>query len=265
MLHREEPDGLVVITQPAHAWVSAQLARAWGNDQFGAVVPWEEVCLGAEQHDIGWTAWEAAPTLNPATGRPHRFLQLPRQTHLAIWSSAAALASTQSRYAALLVSLHGAGLYERHDATNDAPEDVRAVRAFLDDAHAFQEATLATLRADPHYAPYATPAIMARNRRLVGVWDHLSLALCMGLRHERTVGNVPTAGGVTTLTLAPIDGDPTRVTVTPWPFRQASVTLTGEGRRLPETFTDEATMRAALARAPWVTLTMRLSPVGDER
>jgi len=25
----------VVVTQPAHAWLSGQLARAWGNERFG--------------------------------------------------------------------------------------------------------------------------------------------------------------------------------------------------------------------------------------
>jgi hypothetical protein len=63
-----------------------------------------------------------------------------------------------------------------------------------------------------------------------------------------------------TLTLAPVDGDPTRVTVAPWPFRTETVTLTCEGRRLPQTFTDEAAMRAALDAAPWVTIVTHLEP-----
>ena len=54
MLHRADPDGPIVITQPAHAWVSGQLAQAWGNESFGEFAPREEVCLAAEQHDIGW-------------------------------------------------------------------------------------------------------------------------------------------------------------------------------------------------------------------
>jgi hypothetical protein len=41
---------------------------AWGNKDFGAVAPFEDVCLAAEQHDIGWLNWEAAPTLNRAPG-----------------------------------------------------------------------------------------------------------------------------------------------------------------------------------------------------
>jgi hypothetical protein len=50
MLYREETQGRIAITQPAHAWLSGQLARAWGNECFGEVAPWEEVCLGASAH-----------------------------------------------------------------------------------------------------------------------------------------------------------------------------------------------------------------------
>ena len=96
--------------------------------------------------------------------------------------------------------------------------------------------------------------------RLVGVWDGLSLALCMGLRERREFPNVPAAGDATTLTLTPVGGGPTEVAVTPWPFRGEAVTLVCEGRRLPETFADEQALRAALARAPWVTITTRLRP-----
>ena len=45
MLYRLEEQGRIAITQPTHAWLSGQLARAWGNERFGEVVPWEEVCL----------------------------------------------------------------------------------------------------------------------------------------------------------------------------------------------------------------------------
>ena len=115
MLHRADAAGLVVITQPAHAWVAGQLARAWGTARFPPPEPWEEVCVAAERHDDGWLAWEAAPTLNPATGRPFSFLELPRTEHLAIWSTAGPTVLALGRYPALLVSLHGTGLYERHD------------------------------------------------------------------------------------------------------------------------------------------------------
>lgn len=70
MLHRLSKHGLICITQPHHAWLSGQLARVWGNEQFGQFVPKEEVYFAAEQHDIGWLGWEQKPTLNPKTGYP---------------------------------------------------------------------------------------------------------------------------------------------------------------------------------------------------
>ncbi len=45
MLFREDPEGAIAISQPAHAWLTGQLARAWGNQQFGDFAPSEEVCL----------------------------------------------------------------------------------------------------------------------------------------------------------------------------------------------------------------------------
>ena len=123
MLHREDETGLILIGQPAHAWVSGQLARAWGNERFGRFEPWEEVCLAAEQHDIGMAAWDAAPGLNEASGLPYSFRELPRRTHPALWASAARLVLPQSRYAALLISLHGIGLYEPDDQPDVARSD----------------------------------------------------------------------------------------------------------------------------------------------
>ncbi len=109
MLHREDPEGLIVITQPMHGWVAAQLARHWGNERFGTVAPWEEVCLGAEQHDVGMTAWERAPRLNPATGRPHTFMNMPtRATRSRLDGRRAAGARAGAVYrAAHIVARHG--------------------------------------------------------------------------------------------------------------------------------------------------------------
>src|SRR5689334_14351618 len=106
VLYRQDPDGPVVIPQPAHAWVAGQLARAWGNARFPRPEPREAVCLAAERHDDGWLAWETAPTRDPETGLPFSFLTLPRREHLAIWSQAGPTVLSLGRYPALLVSLH---------------------------------------------------------------------------------------------------------------------------------------------------------------
>ena len=175
MLLRPDGDGVIAIGQPAHAWLSGQLARAWSDP----VEPWEEVCLAAEQHDAGMAAWERRPTLNPDTGLPRSFMELSLDEHLEIWWSAAPLVLAQSRYAALLVSMHGTALYERRDLSRLAPDDVERVRAFLDGQAELQARLLEDLRADPRTAAAATDEIVRRNQRLVWTWDSLSLGLLL--------------------------------------------------------------------------------------
>lgn len=257
MLHRQESAGLVVITQPTHSWVAGCIARAWG-EQFGSFAPREEVCLGAEQHDIGWVVWETAPTLNPKSGYPHNFIELPTETHTRIWSGAKQLALPFGRYAALLVSLHGTGLFERFRNWQESPASSQLVEAYLEQEYAFQEQLIANLQNDAYYTSYATPEVIKRNRSLVSIWDMLSLALCMGLREEKQFHQVPTAAGEITLTLTPIGNN--IIKVAPWVFQQHEVTLVYEGRLLQEKFIDEIAMRKALTNAEWVSITNTLIP-----
>jgi hypothetical protein len=246
MLHRKTADGTIVIAQPAHAWVSGQLARAWAEP----FEPWEEVCLAAEQHDVAWTSWERSPERDPETGLPYTFSALPRLRRLELWSGAAALLLPQSRYAALLVSLHGTLLVDRFPPGGG--EDVeRALAAYHEHEGEFQARVLGSLHGDPRYGTYATPAAIERNRELVFSWDGLSLALLHGVAEEQMA-----AGH----TLAPLGGDPERVAVSPWPFRGEAVTIACEGRLLRETFADERELRRGLAKAPWTTVETRLTP-----
>src|SRR5581483_9426650 len=128
MLLREDDRGVLAIGQPSHAWISAQLARAWGNAAFGDVHPYEEVCLAAEQHDIGMAGWDLEPSLNPQTQLPHSFIQMPLGVHIGLWGAAARRLLRQSRYAALLTSMHGVRLYEMRDVEKMADDDAAADR-----------------------------------------------------------------------------------------------------------------------------------------
>jgi hypothetical protein len=240
MLHRPGDGGTIVIAQPAHAWVSGQIARAWA----GPFRPHEEVCLAAEQHDIAWTDWERSPERDPQTGLPYTFSALPRVRRLELWSGAAALLLPQSRYAALLVSLHGTLLVERFPPVGG--EDVqRVLDDYLERERDFQADVLESLRGDPRYGAHAAPGAVELNRELVFTWDGLSLALLHGIRAEKAA-----AGH----TLVPVDGDPTRVAVSPWPFRADEVTLACEGRVLTAAYADERELRRGLAKAPWTTI-----------
>ena len=256
MLLRSDDDGVIAIGQPAHAWLSGQLARAWGNERFGAVEPREEVCLAAEQHDAGMAEWERRPERSPATGLPRSFMELELDAHLAIWWSAAPLVLSQSRYAALLVSLHGSALYERRDPARLAPADADRVRAFLAGQRELQERLLAGLRADSRTAAAADDRTVRRNRRLVWTWDSLSLGLLLGWAPFELAA-VPAAGDDITIA---VRGDAGAVRLDPWPFRADRVAVRCEGRRLTGRFDDTTAMRDALAAAPWVTLEFVLAP-----
>ena len=66
MILRPDGDGLLAIGQASHAWLSGQLARAW----VPRPEPFEEVCLGALQHDVGMAEWDLDPQRHPDTGLP---------------------------------------------------------------------------------------------------------------------------------------------------------------------------------------------------
>ena len=153
MLLRKDGLDVIAIPQPSHAWLSGQLARAWGNQSFAAPVPREELCLAAELHDIGWLSWEEAPLLDAGTGLPQEFFKVPPKSHIALWREGVRRAATFGRYCALLVSLHADTIYGRYfDFGKAAREDAEAVRAFLDEQHRLQARVAASLRASPEMA-----------------------------------------------------------------------------------------------------------------
>jgi Protein of unknown function (DUF3891) len=260
----------LIIGQPAHAWVSGQLARAWGNEAFPAPSPREPVCLAAEQHDVGWADADLAPLLGDG-GRPRSFIEYPRADHVAIWREAPRRLLAQSRYAALLVSLHGTSLYERIDPDGYEPDVAAAIRAYVAGQRELQAELAAGLDA----------AQVDRNRRLILAWDRLSLALCHG--NATALEDVPAADGAVTIRVEPspaagtssaaaaralVRDDhavppgaaTTAFTVAPWPFAAARVVAGCEARELPGTFADAAALHAALAAAPWVPLRFELRP-----
>ena len=137
MLLRQDSEGVIAISQPAHAWVAGQLARNWRQDDFVGVR--EEVCLAAEQHDLGFLAWEQAPTLNANTRLPCTFLEMPRAMHLGLWTAGIQAMLQFGRYPALLVSKHFAGLAQ-HAGLAGTKEEQRLTVEFLERQEAFQPA-----------------------------------------------------------------------------------------------------------------------------
>ncbi|HEX4767669.1 MAG TPA: DUF3891 family protein [Lichenihabitans sp.] len=249
MLLRKDNQRLILIPQPAHAWLAGQMARAWGNAEFGPPDPFEEVCAGVEQHDIGWQDRDQHPGFLAETGMPMQFPDVPAAEHTLFWADGVRRAASLGRYPALLVSLHGTTIYsEKFDMGKAAPADAAAARRFLDEQHSFQSAILASLRADPRTAASATPEAVERNRLLVAALDAVSLYACWGLEREVVIGKVPTHGPATRpLVLRPTS--PGEIAVDPWPFGPKRLVLAVEGRRLSPPFRSEEALLAAYAAA----------------
>ena len=209
VLHDDREGGIVCIGQASHAWISGQMARAWAEpfDRY------DEVCLAAEQHDVGMAEWDLAPALNPETGLPYGFTEMPFEMHSSLWLAAPRKLVTTSVYAAALVSLHGTRLYELREPTPEVREHLGRQEEFRRGL-GFERAEL---------EPAST---------LVWIWDYLSLALILGWEGE--VEGLAAGGG----------------TVSPWPFREDTVGFLCDARRLRGRFSDEEEMQAALTAAP---------------
>ena len=233
----------LAISQPAHAWISGQLLRAWA-----APLP-EPVLLAAEQHDIGWLDWETNPGFDPATGRPFLFRHLGAAVHAPMWARGIERArAAWGTHVGLLVSRHGCVIYTRFtDRSRLPPADAEAAGHFLSIQRAFQAGWAASLGLDD--------AQLGRETALIALSDTLSLALCGEV--AAPVALEPPEGP--RLQLEPTE-EADRFTLDPWPFRLGPLVVEAEARPMPldARFADEPAMRRWFASPERTTLRVTL-------
>ena len=248
MLFRTEPSVTLAISQPAHAWLSGQILRAWDAPLA------EPLLLAGEQHDIGWLDWETAPTFDVRTGRPHLFRAVGASLHAPMWRLGVTRAlEAWGAHVALLISRHGGLIYTRYvDRHKAAPADAAAADDYLATQAPIEAAWARRLGLDE--------AALRAESALVAFADALSLALCGDLRAPLELQAPDRSGAMTSLRLAERPGQPFAFTLTPWPLRVATLDFEGEARALPAAgrFADETDMRAWFAAPERVTFRARL-------
>jgi len=232
LLRPDGDDAVICIGQASHAWVSGQLAAAWA----GEIPHRADALLAATQHDIGMAQYDLTPALDPESGRPVDFMGMPLEVHLRLWSLAPQRLFTQSRRAALIVSLHGTKLYGRRDLGRLPEDRADDVRAYLAGQRALQERLAAETG--------VSAAERDRLQALMFTWDWLSLGLCLGWAPATFE-----EGGLRL----------TETSVEPWPFASDNVEVVCEGRRLTERAESEAELHALLERAERVELRFALT------
>jgi hypothetical protein len=259
--NRFETHQVLAIGQTAHAWISGQLARQWGNDSFPSFSPAEPLCYAAEQHDRGFLDWERRPTLNPKSGLPHTFENIPLSLHVELRKKSILELKAVSRYASLVTSL-----YFAKAAAQQGPavshQDRRIIAEFIDEQQVLQRDLLESLRKDPYLRSACSERAMNYNRKLLAAWDELSEQLCRNPDSKFAIDDVPTAMERSCrLSVTPLDPDSREVRLEPWPFSKPSVELTCEGHVLDRRFTSETDLRSYLRNAQRVSVTYRLTPV----
>jgi Protein of unknown function (DUF3891) len=156
---RREADRVLGVTQTAHSALTGRLAEAWpARDD----LPWDELCTAAAIHDLGWAQWELAPQINPQTGLPYAFYEMPAEPYEQIWARGTDEARTYGRLVGLLVSRHFTRLAGRREALADLIARERAHQAEATAGLGLDAATLD-----------ACTELLAR-------WDGISLDLCGG-------------------------------------------------------------------------------------
>lgn len=250
MLFREDAEGTIAISQPMHAWISGQLMRAL-RGEYG-----EALYLAAEQHDIAWLDWEAAPTFDVATGRPHLFRDIGAFLHAPMWRRGVERAfAAWGPHLALLVSRHGGVIYRRFATRHRGdPADADAAAAYL--------AEQAPREAGWAQALGLSLADLEYQSGLIAFVDNLSLALCGELKTPLELPLPVWGSAVCRVAVTAKPDAAGEFTLSPWPFARERVDVAGEGWRLPAAgrFADEAAFRAwdkTAARAPFAA---RLSP-----
>lgn len=249
-----------VILMKEHMDFAGRLARAFGNDEFAHLEPWDEMIYVVDHHDQGWAVWDAAPGLDAETRLPCHLLKTPRQEVLKTSYGSPDFNERHHFYCGLLSSMHIWGLYNgRYGMSdrvliNDIPDEFRGRwDVMLADQLQRQARLKSQLADDPETAAWIEEPHLFQNYKQLQFFDTLALYFNMshpGARKEAEFMHVPfseTRDGVVRVT--PLDGGKYRVS--PFPFNADPLELRLEGRYLsPLGDGEEVTAADMIGAAP---------------
>jgi hypothetical protein len=226
----------------------------------------ESFCLAAREHDNGWNEWELAPRLDPKTRTPFTFMSIPTEQHVALYQRGIERLIEVDRYAALLVSLHCSGLYDRARATIPGfsakyikSNESHVVNEFLQKLKLQQLRLKVELRANPATKNLAEEKSLEKYTRLLESLDRLSLYFCLNALENATIDNVPLCGESEAIDWVIRPGIDNGVSLEPYPFRKNPFEFSILARRLPKRlYGDELDFQRALALTPYFAVNFTL-------
>ncbi len=261
MVRRESGEGWTLITQPRHAFLSSRIMNFWGNEDFEAITPKDEVMFAMREHDCGWEKTDSVADLNPKNGYPRNFMEMRSESQFEIWSECFEKHAGEHPYACALIALHFSELNERtisRDPGNEAALSLREkIREFL-------RRSLGIRVGEENPNGYL-PADIRTNLRFLQVGDIISLALCHGSK-STTIPDVPVnyLGDTTEVTLSSQDG--LNYTVCPNPFSRNSLHFDVSGKKLGgKSFGAQEELKEAFRSAGFETFDFSISSGAEGR
>lgn len=218
MIVRAAGDVLHLITQPDHAALARRIMNHWIADGLPVSARRDSILHAVDEHDHGWLDVDAAPIVDPATGRIADFISAPLRVRQGIWPRGVTRLS-HDPWAAALVAQHAIHVYARY--THDP-----AWQVFF--------ATMAELRAGLLDRAGRQIEMLLDDYLFLRLGDLISLAFCNAWSDEHQHGPYTI-----------VCRDRT-VVVSPDPFGGLRVPIEVKARELPDRqFRDDADAAAA--------------------
>lgn len=264
MIFQQFHGQLLAVRQADHGVQTGLFAAHWGNEQTPPFDPRQAVIDAGTRHDNGWTGWEERPSMDPETGRPWQFFRLTPHEHVPLYRRGIAEAAAHDPTTGLLVSMHGAGLYnDRYGTFRLAEQRFSAseralVDEFLAEQALFQQSLAQRALGRELHSHVTTDSRVWYNYLLLQVWDRLSLQFAFRLAADGEIGSLPRPDGSSGVLRITNSGE-LSIVLDPYPFDDSPQVFPIAARLLPDRpYRDAEEFLAALSAAPPTMLECRV-------
>lgn len=170
MIVRLDGERIQLITQPDHAHLARRVMERCAP--LASHPRRVQILHAVGEHDNGWTEEDAAPRINPATGRIFDFVGAPASVRQSVWPRGVARLANDP-WAAALVAQHAITVYDRFRSDSEwAP--------FFAEMASARDAMLGN--ADGRFDLLLSDYVYVR------LADLISLTCCVGWEDERRSG-----------------------------------------------------------------------------
>jgi hypothetical protein len=265
MIFQQYRGHLLVVRQPDHGVQTGLFAHQWGNEHTPPFTPREPVIAAGTRHDDGWKEWEEHPSLDPSTGQPWQFYRLTPHAHVPLYRHGIAMAGKHDPTTGLLVSMHGAGLYNDRYGTfrlaerHFSPSEQELVDEFLAEQALFQQSLAERALGRQLHSHVTTDPQVWYNYLLLQVWDRLSLQYAFRLAADGEIAPLPQPDGSASALRCESNGDLSLI-LDPYPFNESRCVFPVHARLLPDKpYRNAEEFLAEMAKAKVTTLECRAS------